>query len=369
MGQFTSLAGFAAATLALSVASQAMAQQRLVDTVVTALSDRITYSREATTSPPRPALITYVPYLVEITNKGTNTLNNVRFEGASSVADLQESAPFSSSQGAVCVERSAPTQISCTVGQLRAGRTASFVVFFKSPIQDFSNIEPEGFVDKVSFSGTTWFAEGTTDSSTSPENSSSTSNIASIPLGTTSAVRIKTAVQKGGGAFFTGTSGAPDPVDTFATRLSIPALPTGNYAIAEITEKKPTDGDPDYKCPDSVSCLDIVNVSVRNKDEGGTPLTFSASPGTDPLSQYLVITLRRDKSQFTGNIGRVVVYYDGVSIMPCANNADPIPVGQARCVYDRRVLKKNDPEVRANPDLEGDAQITILAKENGFYAW
>ena len=115
-------------------------------------------------------------------------------------------------------------------------------------------------------------------------------------------------------------------------------------------------------------------MTVKNQEIGGQKLRFDPVVVTDPLKQYLVIKLRRDATLFQGSINNVNVYYFSeitssyIQIPPCSNGVDPL-LGVDRCVLDRRVFKKNDAEVKANPDLAGDAQVTLLARENGRIAW
>lgn len=363
------------------------AQQRIVDTTITRLSDAVTYSALAQQKPARPALTTYVGYLVSITNNGTNTLNNVYFTGESYI-DGTRKAIFTLSDGSPCVQGASDTKALCNLGQVRSGQLRDFVVFFAAPLAPDLLPAP---VEQVSFSGTTFFAEGTSDSPTSPPNSSSPSNVASVALGTDNPSRVKTGVRKPGGALFTG-DGVPtaaSPAAIFASLMTVPALPgTNNYGFAELCESQPNITNPECApspnlaanaCPLNVSCLDFVDVTVRDK-EGGNKLRFTPTTVTDPLKQYLSITLRRDSSVFKGSINNARVYYffEGTALDPnpgwvevaaCDKTAvNPLALVD-RCIWDRGVYKNNDPEVKANPALAGDAWIQVIASENGRLSW
>ena len=87
-------------------AGSAFAGAGIVNTLVEPLSDAVTYSTLATTSPARPALTTtYVGYKVTVTSDpgNSNTINNVIFTGKTTVTGgAGEKAIFSSAEGASC---------------------------------------------------------------------------------------------------------------------------------------------------------------------------------------------------------------------------------------------------------------------------
>lgn len=370
------------ALTALAVPGVALAGAGLVTTNVETLTQNVTYSRVATTK--TPALTTYIAYKVTVGSdaSNTNTINNVRFTGTATATDAQEKPEFSSADGATCfTTNTSKNAIECTIGQLRAGQTyPSFIVFFKAPIKDTVSPTADGDNssppvcngDCVQFAGITYYAEGTGGPTSPPQNSTVIWNAtAKVALGTANPMLVKTGVQKNGGSIYTG-DGAPTSADTFATSLSVPVLPTGNsFGFAELAESVPGPTNP---CPSGVTCLNLVDVTVKNQEIGGQKLRFDPVVVTDPLTQYLVIKLRLAATVFQGSINSVNVYYllestnTYIPIPPCSNGADPL-LGVDRCVLDRRVLKKNDAEVKANPDLAGVPQVTLLARENGRIAW
>src|SRR5580765_7415888 len=120
-----------ATLLGLAFASVAVAGAGLVTTAVTPLSGNVTYSIPATTNP----LVTYIGYTVAIANGGGNTVNNIVFTAQTAVTNTAEAATFSSADGATCATtNAAKTAISCSIGQLKAGKAfPTFAVFFLAP--------------------------------------------------------------------------------------------------------------------------------------------------------------------------------------------------------------------------------------------
>jgi hypothetical protein len=362
--------------IAVLATGAAYAQNRAISTTLTPLSNSISYSELAQTSPARPALTAYVGYLVSVQNVGGNTLNKVRFEGTALAALGTNLRPvaFAPSTGSPCQAGTTPVTVVCELGQLRAGSApVEFVVFFVSPLA-LTPLPPPTSPEQLQLQGKTYFAEGTNDASDLPNDvAPSVPELSAVALGTNSPVRVKSGVRKNGGSIFTGT-GAPDSVDSFASLLSVPALPNLNYGVAELVESKPALTGPDACPPGAPNCLDIVDVNVLDKD-GGDVLRFTAT--SNPETQYLLITLRRDASVFTGSARNITVYYQSVVggnweiVPPCAQVPDPLVFPNVdRCVYGQpRVFKRNDPEVRANASLLGDAEVRILAKENGRLSW
>src|SRR5207245_2519520 len=152
-----------------------------------------------------------------------------------------EKAVFSSAEGALCTTTSADlTAIQCPIGQLRAGQTfPTFAVFFKAPVK--VTPLPDGALalcdttDCAHFAGTTFYAEGTGGVPNSiPKNSTQPWSATAVPLGTSNAALIKSAVPKGGGSFFTGDGVATTPQDPFTTFVAVPAGPA--FTTATLSE-------------------------------------------------------------------------------------------------------------------------------------
>jgi hypothetical protein len=368
------LVSISSALFVASLASTAYGQNapRSVSVSAIAVSDAISYSEPAQNK--KPALDSVVTYLVTITSESGNTINKVRyvptFSAAKSTSDPLP-AVFIEDPGSPCKFDSAaiPPSVVCQVGQLQAqSPTTTFAIFFKSPLNPGEGAELYG---SFKLGGTAYFAEGTTDDPDAP-NSSAVMTPAFVTLGTNSTTVVKSGVKKGGGSVFTGTGGVPTEFDKNASLLSVPALPSGyDYGFSKLDE----DESP-ASCPTSAGCLAQFGVTVTDK-ENGAKLRFEPviTNGTDPLTQYIVVKLRRDDTLFTGSIAKASIYYlvDGgttwVKVEPCQQATDPIPSGWDRCIYDSRVFKASDPEVKADPSLKGVAQITIVTKDNGKYSW
>jgi len=254
------------------VSSDVFAGAGIVTTQVAPLSLNVTYSIPATTSPAKPALVTYVGYAVNIRSDptNTNTINNVRFTATTSVTDSTEKATFDSAEGATCVPTNPDgTSIECTIGQLRAGQTyPTFAVFFRAP--EKATTAP--LVDEVAFSGITYYAEGTGGVDNSiPQNSTVSWSSLPVTLGTTNPTVVKSAVPKNGGTLFTGDGAVATSTDTWTTTVSVP--PTAAYTTADIAETV----SPLTCAPDLLTCS----------------TTTLKIPGS---FAQLVITLRRDVS-------------------------------------------------------------------------
>lgn len=353
-----------AATAVGSVTS-AFAGAGILTTVVTPLSAPavVTYSKSATAS--EPALVTWVGYMVTIANGGGNTINNIRFTGATSITDTAEKAAFSSAEGANCTTTNADqTAIDCSIGQLTAGASyPTFVVFFKAPVkvvQDPPVADVNG-QDFVRFRGTTYYAEGTGGVTSPPQNSTTTwDTLDAVALGTDNPLVVKSALPKGGGFFFTGAGAVSNKDDRFTTSVNAPA--SGNYSTAKIEESSCGPG-PNffYVCWQS-------NLAIKASD--GTATSFAPS--------YLTIVLRQDALNIRPGtkIGSIKIDYlpdwDGVTLPPppsvdvgdCAGLT--MPSDGVPCIA-KRVYYKNSSVPGWTPALDGDFEWQILNRKNGTY--
>ena len=146
-------------------------------------------------------------------------------------------------------------------------------------------------------------------------------------------------------------------------------LQTGQHLIYSTATRQQTE--------ETARTLELLYQTYSNRlsilDENGNKQRFEPNSVTDPLSQYLLVTLRRDASAFKGSVNNIVIYYNGgtgyETVPPCINGNDPLLGLGDRCVYDRRVFKRGDPEVVEDPALLGDAQVRVLAKQNGEWFW
>ncbi|MFT3954973.1 MAG: hypothetical protein QM722_11465 [Piscinibacter sp.] len=335
----------------LAGSGAAWAGAGVLTTTVTPLSPAVTYSSLASTSPARPALDTYVGYRVSIGNAGGNTINNVRFAGATTVTDAQERALFASIEGgAGCQIGADQISISCDFGQLRSGEAVpSFVVFFKAPVKDTVSPTPDGVAgacastDCVTFSGVTYYAEGTGGLENSTPQNSTVAWAAPVTLGTFNPTLVKSAVQKSGGKLFTGSGGLSIGTDRFATTVVVPSGAVSTTAeIAESTEAV---------CSVLAECFSTV-------------ITI---PGT--FSPYLTIIVRVDAAAIPKGtkIESVTVQYEGGDVGLCASPTTPRSDGLP-CIAARRAYPTNSKQGASFPvELENDFEWTLINTRNGSY--
>jgi len=296
----------------------------------------VTYSRPLAT----PPLFTYAAYEVMVTNNSTNTLNNVRLVGSTSVVgDSAQSAPYVASIGLGCVTTTDVNTIECSIGQLRGSGvgTSSFVVIFQAP--------PAG--TSVDFAWSLYYSEGSNDSGAHLDTNAGT---ASVGLGTPIATEVKTYVPPGGGTFFTGSTGVATATDQWTTTVNVPT-PTK----AEVVESTL----PSTCAPDLLTC-EASTLSI---------------PGTFP---QLTIWLRRDASTIAkgAKISSAKISYTGsepppipglypYDVLPCTDTTyGPLPQPGIPCIKGRTEFTK---KTAPTPDWVGDWQFEIWAKTNGKY--
>jgi hypothetical protein len=324
-------------------ASQAVwAGAGIVNTAVTALQTNVTYS-----STGNPPLTTFIGYTVTISNDGGNTINNIRFTGTSAVTDGAERATYSSTEGATC-SATVPdgTSIECSIGQLTSGRVSTFTVFFRAPTKVTNGVADLNGEDSVSFSGNTFYAEGTGGINSVPDNSIRAWTADSVVLGTFNPERIKSAVPKGGGTLFTGNGSFAGNGDPFTTQVVVPVSPT--FTTAEITESAL----PPLNCNNFVTCY-------------GSQLNI---PGT--FSPYLSVVLSIDKDNIKSGtkIGSVILEYTsdsnvttilGACASPTTPRTDGIP-----CIA-KSVFYRNRGVTGWTIDRDGDFEWTLISLKNG----
>jgi hypothetical protein len=316
------------------------------------LSPVVTYSRAA--NPPRiAALTTYIGYTVVVNNTSGNTINNVVFEGTITIADPQEIATFSSSDGASC-EVIPPTTLGnsvtvrCPIGQLKAAQsTQPFTVFFVAPEQDDVTPLPDG-ADYATFAGIIITAEGT-NGGNSPNDSIDPWSTTDVALGTPNLLEVKSAVPKSGGSFFTGDGGISGLLggDPFTTSVVVPS--SGIIAKASILES-PTSPTSNFIISYKTS-IDIIDASDN------TIADFSPS--------LLRIVLRMDASNIVKGtkIGSVVIHYDGNPVADCPSPLTASFTGFP-CIAERKFYRNRSVQ-GWTPDLDGDFEWTILNTKNG----
>jgi hypothetical protein len=197
---------------------------------VAAITDSVTYSQGSQ----QPI----IGYVVNISNTGGNTINNIHFTGAAVVpTNASEAVTFSFSDNNNCQTNTALAPLDCTIGQLKAGKSApTFLVWFTSPVQVGSSSS-----EAINFSGKVYYAETTGGPTSPPQNSILAWNTSTmdVTLGIPSDLHIKSGVSSKGGTF--GTTPGNDPLTTTVTIPNGFTPPAGQtYTTADITNAPTT---------------------------------------------------------------------------------------------------------------------------------
>lgn len=357
----------------LLAAPSAFAGAGVIKTDVQSLSGDVTYSRVASGS--NPALDTYIGYSVAISNEGGNTINNIRFTATTRVTDTAEKATFYSAEGALCAAVRNPltamnpgindgTSIECAIGQLTAGKAfPKFAIFFKAPVKVGDNgLGDNSGSDKVTISGITYYAEGTGGPNSVPDNS--TNEWPELPievtLGTCNPDRVKSALPKSGGTFFTGgaESCASDP---FAVSVKVPQYTT--YSTVELDESDVSS---------NINCSSLGNFFKCFSAKVDIPnVVFAETSG-----KYLTIVLRTLASNIKpgAKISSVLIQYDdGISpnrflVPQCSGPTTPLTGTDAGkpCIA-KAVYYKNKSVPGWTPELDGAFEWTLINLRNGSF--
>jgi hypothetical protein len=376
------------------VVSSAFGGAEVITTVVTPLSSDVTYSTDATVSPPRPALVSSVGYTVSIANAGRNTINHVRFTGTTSVTDPDEKATFISADGASCTASADLTSIECEIGKLRSGESfPTFAVFFKAPVKVTNNgVADRVGKDRVTFSGITYYAEGEHGPKSKPQNSTTLWSAAAVTLLTSNPTFFKSAMPKSGGSFFTGDGAITTSTDPFAVAVTVPQAPT--YSTVELRE---SDVSENRNCTSPSPNHNHNNHNNHNNHSNHSP-SHNQSPGrffncyraaiTIPnvvfgstSGNYLTIVLGVHQSNIKpgAKIGDVLIQYRdnadthtynadtntynvGLCASPTTPRADGIP-----CIA-KAVHYKNKWVPGWTLELNGSFEFTLLNLKNGSFA-
>ena len=330
---------------------------------------------------------TQAAYRVDIVNKSTNVLNDVRFEARIHLdsVDSPVGTSYVEDSSAQCAPAADPsdslTGITCSFGQLRGARqggqnSAGFVVVFEAPSAG----------QKLILKWTATYREGATDNNgeSSPSNDSKTGT-AETTLDTSTAVNDKElrsyfAASTGALLFTsTGVPSGPPSTDGWTTTVSIP---TGLADQAQIVEES-----------ESNSCSPVLPQCLRSAVS--VPGSFVDTTPTNADVRFLVITLRRDASTIPNGaqIAKAPLLYEPGSIVndvfqpefPPTDSRFPVrlklcsdiggapslpPAGtlpdqaaqQKRCIKSFKAYPKNYKEL---PGLQGDWEWVIWAIENG----
>lgn len=332
---------------ALAGAPVAYGQQRQINTDITSWGDAVTYST---------ATETYVVgYKVTVSNTGNNTVNNVRFEGESSVTGSPDLvALYKGTDGITCSPvLNSPTKFTCQLGTAPAGYSKTFSIFFYSPVYSPSNpLETR----TVNFNTTTIYAEGTNDNPNNPPaNDTRVTSLGTVTLGTASPAVVKSALTPDGGTFFTA------PVDQFQSKVIVPPQQKSSSVRLEETISP----DPANNC----SPLKNFNTCYRSEIEVPN-VVFAADSG-----QYLTFTLRVGSSNIRkgSKIGKVVISYTPDPLNPslvisplqfCTKDGNNNPLPNSN--YEPCIAQANDFTRKGSFGFFGYEWI-ILNLKNGYF--
>lgn len=404
MGYLKKLSVAAGAALFSSAAfAQATSDMRIT---VIEQSPNVTYAADGSPKagkiPAQPALVTYTSYLVTVSNSGTtssNTVNNITFRAATRIASQDvpvvagRTAPYQSPAvpvlGTVSCSlatppsdwsyNSEPTPISytpssdsyieCPIGQLKAGTSKSFYVYFLAPKAPTTLV-----TEQIQFDWRLNYGEATNDSGGASRQDSQQASAAPVLLGTFNPSSVKSSVPPTKKVeLFTGTFGIATNYltgDGWTTTITVPSANATN-AKATIDESKAS-------CSFGTTVLCAVYSDISVKDGDGNTVVFPAT-NANAATNALIIKLRRDASTIPSGsrLRDAAVYYAPDSI------ANPLPIPDCavaplgttvsgvevkRCeVKSARIEYKN--ANAPTPDYVGDWEFTIWATENGKYGW
>lgn len=342
-----------ASAAASFAASPAFAGAGEVTTVVTPLSTNVSYTESATDP-------IFIVYAVSVTNDVGNTINNIVFTGATTPTSAL--ATFDSATGATCTTTNPDeTAVSCSIGQLKAGIGTVFYVTFRAPTAAAGSTA-------TSFSGTTFYAEGTGGlENSTPKNSTRRWTAADVLLGTTSPSNIKSGVPQVNKTlkFFT----APNPLGELSDQITTTVSVAGTAPITSTLTIQET-----ALAADNTSCIAQGNfyrcyVSDLTIEDTSTapPTPFQYASGS---GKYLGITLRIERAAIKPGFktSNVRVTYDGATINACqvtSPTGAPITYAEVPC-YTGIVYYKNWTKNSSWPKAwEGSVDVFGVNDKNG----
>jgi len=323
-------------------------------------------------------------YKFTLTNGGSSSLNNVRFEVTARAVCAEQATNSASTCGldsppvfdgdnpvekadASCTPDTAnPSRLLCQVGTsgpIPKDKTVFFHFGVVTPRSSGEGTLPDG--TRIAIDWNVRYGLGTT-------NPNSTIQVNDDPAGSVGLVKSTTEnfesfVPPAGLFLFTGNQNQPAGSDTLTVSADI--IPTTNsVVVAGITEKG-------NGCPTDKRCIDM-KINAKNADGGFDKATFGGPAGT--LAQKLVFTFRMDYLALpTGYTspsayvaaGKIVYWPSGevgtgsfktVRACPTTNKNYVPDADNNPCVSRASVLGKN-----MGPDLWKDWEFLIFSTENG----
>jgi hypothetical protein len=226
------LAAKAALAIALAAVSFSASATRQMDAVVQPLSTTVSYSSPLGTN--------RIGYTVTISNVGSSNVNNVRYEGTLripasgsapgllAVWNRAEGDRAATCQAAGVTTASGPAvKVTCLLGTFTSGSGATLALYFDSP-QSPDSADRIAFFDSF-----TYYAEGTTDSG-SPPNDTVITDVDQVSLGTSLPNEVRSALTPAADSFST------QPGDELNTKLSVPEQ-ANRYSSVSIKESRSND--------------------------------------------------------------------------------------------------------------------------------
>jgi hypothetical protein len=334
----------ALAALACAAAAPGVALAAAGDlvTTVNGLSSNVSYAA--------PGLTAKLAYQLTVENRTPNTINNVILEGGVGVVAGTAAVPALADIEGLPVDSCSATATGfrCGVGTVR-GRS-SLSVIFAAPERP-----ADGADSTVQLAGRTIYAEGTGDSSNSPNNSIALwrAEVAGddlVALGTSNPRLVRTAFSGEGGTMASGDNGLGNPQVPLATAVTVPpgnAPTTGSIAIEHATGEAAERG-----------CANFHRCETAQ-------LTL---PGS--FAPYLTVVVRQAKANVRPGTqaGKLLLFYDGGVgkyvgfVGQCASPTQP--TAGRPCWIDRK-LYRNNKVPGWTPQLDGMAEFVVIQDVNG----
>jgi hypothetical protein len=247
-------------------------------------------------------------------------------------------------------------------------------LFFTGPVKNNTCFVPGVTKDPcevVQFAGFTNYSEGTNDTSAVNDQVGWTGT-PNVGLGTPNPTKVKSALPKSGGTFFTGLDGVPSTTTyTFATQLGAPNPPVFSSASISLKKFELLSNDPNdiAQAQLCTAAGNFYNCYEAGIDVPGVIYTYVAG-GTN----YLTTILRIDSSEVISpfRASRVKVFYsDPVAGIPeraldfCPADGVPLVTDpQYPCIVSGSIIRYSN--AASNGELRGDVQIEVHGLKNGF---
>lgn len=376
------LAAFLAAS---SVVAHAQTTDPRVRTDLASYPDSVTISQTANiaTTP-----VTYVTFVVTFTNGGGSDVNQLLITGSTSVSANLTAAKIATADAATppnvllypgCTLPT-PTSISCnfySLNPIPPGGTFNFPVIVEVP--QYLNSSPlTGQFITLTTQAT--FREGKAGDTASPNSLGVYNSSLTTPVDAQSATSVKSAIVKGGGNVFTGNKDLPTTADPQATSVAFDALTKltdASLTFIKTEVREFVDTTKQAQCDNTKTFKLCVQTQLKAQDQKDNHVRYAQTLG-GKLSQVISAhpsNLRNGAKPeefvwwYVSDLGNVWPINlnpksdfcpKDLNGFPAANyNGIPCLASLPRC------YKSKDPEVIANPALNGVCKWTFLNDGNG----